>query len=148
MGKKKSNKTKTIKNNETKSKKLIGNIIFAIYSLLLIICCIPSSIYYFTAINLALMLFFALTGIFLLLKTKIGLICAYIMNGVCALLGFLVTCAGIFEMIVDKDQSIILNNVQGIAWVMVLAVAVMIWSVVYLIYYIKKRKYFTNANLD
>lgn len=148
MSNKKSNKVKTVKNNETKPKKLIGNIIFAIYSLLLIIVCIPSSIYYFTAINLALMLFFALTGIFLLLKTKIGLICAYIMNGACALLGFLVTCVGIFEIIVDKDQSIILNNVQGIAWVMVLAVAVMIWSVVYLIYYIKKRKHFTNANLD
>lgn len=148
MGKKKSNKVKTVKNNETKSKKLIGNIIFAIYSLLLIICCIPSSIYYFTAINLALMLFFVLTGIFLLLKTKIGLICAYIMNGACSLLGFLVTCTGIFEMIVDKDQSIILNNVQGIAWVMVLAVAVMIWSIIYLIYYIKNRKHFTNANLD
>ena len=148
MGNKKSNKVKTVKNNETKPKKLIGNIIFAIYSLLLIICCMPSSIYYFTAINLALMLFFVLTGIFLLLKTKIGLICAYIMNGACALLGFLVTCAGIFEMIVDKDQSIILNNVQGMAWVMVLAVAVMIWSIIYLIYYIKKRKHFTNANLD
>ena len=64
MGNKKSNKVKTVKNNETKPKKLIGNIIFAIYSLLLIVCCIPSSIYYFTAINLALMLFFALTGIF------------------------------------------------------------------------------------
>ena len=148
MGNKKSNKVKTVKNNETKPKKIIGNIIFAIYSLLLIVCCMPSSIYYFTAINLALMLFFALTGIFLLLKTKIGLICAYITNGACALLGFLITCAGIFEMIVDKDQSIILNNVQGIAWVMVLAVAVMICSIIYLIYYIKNRKHFTNANLD
>ena len=147
MGKK-IKKTNSTKINDNKPKKLIGNIIFAIYSLLLIVCCIPSSIYYFTAINLALMLFFALTGIFLLLKTKIGLICAYIMNGACALLGFLVTCVGIFEMIVDKDQSIILNNVQGMAWVMVLAVAVMIWSIIYLIYYIKKRKHFTNANLD
>ena len=34
MGKKKSNKTKTIKNDEIKSKKLVGNIIFAIYYIL------------------------------------------------------------------------------------------------------------------
>ena len=84
------------------------------------------------------------------MKTKIGLICSYIINGLLELAGLLLAGAIIVEFAGSKanGEESIFVAMPDMRWLIVIAAFAIIWSGFYLVYYIRNRKHFTNKNLD
>lgn len=142
------NLDKPIMPDLNKSNKLTGNIVFCIYCFLLSLVFIPRHIELIEWWAIAGMVFVVTTGILLLMKTKVGLICSYIINGLCIIFGLFVlglilifmVSALIFEPAAIMDKSALV--------LIALGAFCLGWNGFYMYYYIKNRKIFTNKNLN